>query len=152
MILGTATGKAGKVLLGKLDQFLVRNSTSANENHAVSGIVVLDVVDELRSGNVADVLTGTQDGPPEGLVLESGGVQVVKDDFLKLLVHLFLFSENDVALAFDGRGLKFGVLENVCEDIDGGGDIRVEGFGVVYGVLALFGPSACIPEASPSLS
>lgn len=33
-----------KVLLGKLDQLFVRNTTSSNQYHTISGVVSLDVV------------------------------------------------------------------------------------------------------------
>jgi hypothetical protein len=62
---------------------------------------------------------------------------VVENNLLELLVHLFLFAEDDITLALDGLGLELGVLEDIREDVDGGGDIVVEGLGVVDGVLAL---------------
>jgi hypothetical protein len=64
-------------------------------------------------------------------------VQVVEDNLLKLLVDLLLLAEDDITLALDGLGLELGVLEDVGEDVDGGGDVVVEGLGVVDGVLAL---------------
>lgn len=63
---------------------------------------------------------------------------MVEDDLLELLVHLFLFAEDDITLALDGLGLELGVLEDIGENVDGGGDVVVEGLGVVDGVLALF--------------
>jgi hypothetical protein len=62
---------------------------------------------------------------------------VVKDNFLELLVDLFLFAEDDITLALDGLRLELGVLEDIGENVDGGGDVIVEGLGVVDGVLAL---------------
>lgn len=135
--LGAAGGKAGEVLLGKLNQLLVGNATGGSENHAVGSVVVLDVVDELGAGNVTDVLAGSENGAAEGLVLESSGVQVVKDNLLNLLLNLLGLSENDVALALDGRGLELGVLKNIGQNIDGLGDIGVESLGEVNGVFTL---------------
>jgi hypothetical protein len=63
---------------------------------------------------------------------------VVEDNLLELLVNLLLLAKNDVALALDGLGVELGVLENVGKDVDGVGDVRVEGLGVVDGVLALW--------------
>jgi len=63
---------------------------------------------------------------------------VVEDNLLKLLVNLLLLAKNDVALALNGLGVELGVLENVGKDVDGVGDVRVEGLGVVDGVLALW--------------
>lgn len=135
--LGAAGGKAGEVLLGKLNQLLVRNATGGSEDHAVGSVVVLDVVDELGAGNVTDVLAGSENGAAKRLVLESSGVQVVKDNLLNLLLNLLRLSENDVALALDSRRLELGVLQDIGQNIDGLGDIRVEGLGEVDGVLAL---------------
>lgn len=135
--LGAAGGKAGEVLLGKLNQLLVGNATGGSKDHAVSSVVVFDVVDELGAGNVTDVLAGSENGAAKRLVLESSGVQVVKDNLLNLLLNLLRLSENDVALALDGRRLELGVLQDIGQNIDGLGDIRVEGLGEVDGVLAL---------------
>lgn len=64
-------------------------------------------------------------------------MQVVEDNLLELLVNLLLLAQDDTALALDGTGLKLGVLEDIGKDVDGLGDIGVEGLGVVNGVLAL---------------
>lgn len=131
-------GDVAEVLLGELDELLVRNTTRANEDHAVSGVVGLDVVGQVITADGLDVLLGAEDGATKGLVHESGGVQVVEDNLLKLLVNLLLLAKNDVALALNGLGVELGVLENVGKDVDGVGDVRVEGLGVVDGVLALW--------------
>lgn len=114
------------------------NATSTNEHHSVGGVVVLDVVGELGAGDVADVLTGSQDRAAQRLVLVCGRVEVVEDDLLKLLLNLLGLTENDVALALDGRLLELGVLENVLENVDALGNVLVEGLGEVDGVLALW--------------
>lgn len=62
---------------------------------------------------------------------------MVEDDFFELLVNFFLLAQDDIPFALYGLGVKFGVLKNVGEDIDGFGDIVVERFGVVDCVLAL---------------
>jgi hypothetical protein len=127
------------VLLSELDELLVRDATGTNENHTVSSVVVLDVVGELFSGDVADVLSRAKDGAAKGLVLESGSVEVIKNNLLNLLLNLLGLSENNVALTLDGGLLELGVLENIGEDIDTLGNIRVESLGKVDGVLALDG-------------
>ena len=125
------------MLLGEVDQLLVGDATSTDKNHAVGGVVGLDVVLEVGALDAADVLLGTEDGAAESLALEGSGVKVVEDNLLELLVDLLLLAEDDVALALDGRGLELGVLEDVGEDVDGGGNVVVEGLGVVDGVFAL---------------
>jgi hypothetical protein len=62
---------------------------------------------------------------------------VVKYDLLNLLLNLLRLSENDVALTLNGRLLELGVLENIGQNIDGLGDIGVEGLGEVNGVFTL---------------
>lgn len=135
--LGGGSRELGEVLVGHLDELLVGNATGANENHAVGGVVVLDVIHELGTGDVTDVLTGAEDGAAEGLVLVGGSVKVVENNLLELLLNLLRLAENDVALALDGGLLELGVLENILENVDALGDILVEGLGEVDSVLAL---------------
>jgi hypothetical protein len=116
----------------------VGNTTGANEDHAVGGVVGLDVVGEVITADGLDVLLGAEDGATKGLVHEGGGVQVVEDNLLELFVNLLLLAKNDVALALDGLGLELGVLEDIGKDVDGVGHVRVERLGVVDGVLALW--------------
>jgi hypothetical protein len=130
-------GQAGEMLLGELDQLRVRNAASANEHHAVGGIVGLDVALEVGALDALDVLLGAKDGASEGLALEGRGVQVVEDNLLELFVDLLLLAQNDMTLALDGRRLELRVLEDVGQDVNGGGDVVVEGLGIVDGVLAL---------------
>ena len=130
-------GEGTEVLLSQADELLVGDTTSTNKDHAVSSVVGLDVVGQVLAGDGLDVLLGAEDGATEGLTLESGGVEVVEDNLLELLVNLFLLTEDDITLALDSSGLKLGVLEDIGEDVDGLGNIVIEGLGVVDGVLAL---------------
>lgn len=130
-------GEATEVLLSEADELLVGNATRTNQNHAVGGVVGLDVVGQVLAGDGLDVLLGAENGATEGLALVSGGVQVVEDNLLELLINLLLLAQDHITLTLDGSGLELGVLENVGEDVDGLGDIVVEGLGVVDGVLAL---------------
>lgn len=136
-VVGCLGGERGKVLLGKVNELLVGDATSTNEHHAVSSVVGLDVVLQVGALDALDVLLGAENSASEGLVLECGGVQVVENNLLELLVDLLLLAENDVALALDGLGVKLGVLEDIGEDVDGLGNVVVEGLGVVDGVFAL---------------
>lgn len=125
----------GEVLLGQLDELLVRDTTSADQHHAVSSVVGLDVVLKVVALDRLDVLLGAQDGAAERLVLEGGRVQVVEDNLLHLLVHLLLLTQDDVSLTLDSGWLELGVLQDVGEDVDGGGNVGVERLGVIDGVL-----------------
>lgn len=138
LVLNTLAGETREVLLGEIDKLLVRNTTRADEDHALGSVVVLDIVGELGAGDVADVLAGTEDGAAQRLALEGSGVQVVKDNLLDLLLDLLGLAEDDVALALDGGLLELGVLENIGQDVDTLGNVGVEGLGEVDGVLALY--------------
>jgi len=71
------------------------------------------------------------------LLLEGGGVKVVENNLLELLLNLLGLAEDHIALTLDGGLLELGVLENVLEDIDALGNVLVQGLGEVDGVLAL---------------
>lgn len=129
--------ETGEVLLGKLNELSVGNATSTDENHAVSSVVGLDVVNEILPLDALDVLCRAKDGAAERLSLECGGVKVVEDNLLELLVNLLGLSEDNIALTLDGGLLELGVLKDIGENVDGRGDIGIEGLCVVYGVLAL---------------
>ena len=130
-------GEAAEVLLGEADKLLVRNTTGTNKDHAVSSVVGLDVVNQVVAGDGLDVLLGAEDGATKGLVLVSGGVKVVEDNLLELLVNLLLLTEDHVPLTLNSTRLELGVLKDVGEDINGLGNIVVEGLGVVNGVFSL---------------
>lgn len=130
-------GEATKVLLGQSDELLVGDTTSTNQDHAVSGVVGLDVVDQVLPLDGLDVLLGTEDGATKRLALESSGVEVVENNLLELLVNLLLLTQDNVPLTFNGTGLQLRVLKDVCEDVDGLGDIVVEGLRVVNSVFPL---------------
>ena len=125
------------MLLGKLDELSVGDATSTDKDHAVGSVVGLDVVDEILSLDALDVLCRAKDGAAERLSLERGGVKVVEDNLLELLVNLLGLSEDNIALTLDSGLLELGVLKDIGENVDGCGHIGVEGLCVVDGVLAL---------------
>ena len=132
-----SAGESAEVLLSKLHELVVRDATGTDEDHAVSSVVGLNVIDEVLALDAADVLLGSKDSAAEGLVLEGRGMEVIEHDLLKLLVNLLLFTEDHISLAFNGSGFQLGVLENIGEDINGLGDVGVEGLGIVDGVFSL---------------
>lgn len=75
---GTSLGARGRelleVLVGKLNQLVVGNTTGTDQNHAVRSVVVLDVAGELSPRNIPDVLAGAEDCAAKGLMLVCGGV------------------------------------------------------------------------------
>ena len=66
-------GKFGEVLLGVLDELLVVDTTSADEDHTVSGVVGLDVRLKVVALNGQDVLLRTKDGATKGLTCRVSG-------------------------------------------------------------------------------
>lgn len=135
--LGGLGGEAGEVLLGHLNELLVGDAAGTNKNHAVGGVVALDVVGELGAGDIADVLAGTEDGAAQRLVLVCDGVQVIENNLVQLLLNLLRLAQNDIAFPLNRRLLELRVLENVLQDVDALGNVLVEGLGEVDGVLAL---------------
>ena len=129
--------KSGEVLLGKLDELLMGNTSGTNEDHAVSLVVGVYVVNEVGTLDREDIFLWSEDGAAEGLTLESGGMEVIEDDFLELAVDFLLLTDNDVSFSLNGIIFKLGVLDDVCKDLDGLGSVILEGFGVVDGVFAL---------------
>lgn len=130
-------GEATEVLLSQSDELVVGDTTSTNQDHAVRGVVGLDVVGQVIPRDSLDVLLGTKDGTTEGLALECGGMEVVENNLLQLLVNLLLLAQDHISLALNGTGLQLGVLKDVCEDVDGPGNVVVERLGVVDGVFPL---------------
>lgn len=126
-----------KVLLRQINKLVMRNTTGTNKHHAICGVIGLDVSRKIVTRYAFNIRSGPQDCASERLVLECSSMEMVEDDFFQLFVHFFLFAENDVALALDGRVLELAVLEDVGEDVNGGWDVGVEGFGVVDCVFAL---------------
>lgn len=125
------------MLLGELNKLGVWDATGTDENHAVGGVVGLDVVNEVITLDALDVLGWAKDGAAEWLSLEGSGVQVVEDNLLELLVNLLRLAKDHVALTLDGALVELRVLENVGEDVDSCWDISVECLSVVYSALAL---------------
>lgn len=81
-----------EVLLGELDELLMRNATSTNQNHAISGVVGLDVLKKVVAVDGLNVLLRPEDGAAKGLALESGSMEMVENNFFELLVNLLLFT------------------------------------------------------------
>ena len=70
-----------------------------------------------------------------GYTLECDGMEMVKDNFFKLLVNLLLLTEDDISLALNRSILKLGVLEYVADDVDGDWDVLAEALGIVNGLF-----------------
>jgi hypothetical protein len=70
-------------------------------------------------------------------VLEGGGVKMVENNLLELLLDLLGLPQNHITLALNGGLLELGVLENIGENIDTLRRILVQGLGEVDGVFTL---------------
>lgn len=62
---------------------------------------------------------------------------MIENNFLQLLVNLFRFSQDNIAFSLNCFRLEFRVCKDIGKDIDGGRDIGIKGFGVIYGILTL---------------
>ncbi len=131
-----ADGEAAKVLLGKLDERLVLDPAGTDKDHAVSGVVGLDVLGEVLTLDGEDVLLGAKDGATKGLTLECNRVKVVEDNLLLKLVNLLLLTEDHIALALDSRVLELGVLKDVRDDVNSLVNVLAESLGVVDSLFA----------------
>ena len=120
---------------GQVAELGVVDGTGTGDDHAGGGVVGVDVVAEVGLGQAADVLLGAKDGPSETGALEGGGVEVVQNELLLLLVHLGHFPKDDVALPLDGGLLELGVEEDVGEDLVGLANVLFEDLGEVDGLL-----------------
>jgi hypothetical protein len=70
---GRGRGREGsEVVLGEFDEGSVFDSSSSDEDHSVSGVVRLDVVGKVVTGDGEDVFLGTEDSSSEGLSYEGG--------------------------------------------------------------------------------
>ena len=107
-----------KVLLGQLAKLSVVNTASAGEHHAGALVVGLDVVDQVIPGDGLDVLGGAQDSPAKGGALVGDCMQVVKDNLLKVHLHLLHLAQDNSTLALNLLLAKCGVGEDVAQDLD----------------------------------
>lgn len=102
------------------------DTAGSDEHHAVSGVVGLDIVDEVVSLDACNIFLGAEDGASKRLSLESSRVEVIKDNLFQLLVNLFLFTEDHIPLPFDCARVKFRVLEDIGQDVNGFRDVGVK--------------------------
>lgn len=64
-------------------------------------------------------------------------MKMIENDFLQLLINLFGLSQDNIALSLNCLWFEFRIRQDIGKDVDGGRDIGIEGFGVIYCVLTL---------------
>lgn len=64
-------------------------------------------------------------------------MQVIENNLLDLLLDFLGLAQNDIALTFNSGLFKLGILQDIRQDVDAPGNIGVEGFSEVNGILAL---------------
>ena len=133
--MGNINTNFAKVLLSQFAQLSMVNTASAGEHHAGALVVGLDVVDQVVPGDGLDVLGGAQDGPAKGGALVGDCVQVVKDDLLKVHLHLLHLAQDNPTLALNLLLAECGVGEDVAQDLDSAVQVAREAFGVEDGLL-----------------
>lgn len=93
---GRLAREGAKLLFSQFYELVVGNATSTDEDHAVSRVVCLDIINQVLALDSLDILLGAQDGSSQWLVLESGRMQMVKYNFFKLFINLLLLPKNDI--------------------------------------------------------
>jgi hypothetical protein len=89
------------------------------------------------SGQATDLWdVGNSIKEKRGYTLECDRMEMVKDNFFKLLVNFLLLTQDDISLALDRSILKLGVLEYVADDVDGDWNVLAEALSVVNGLFA----------------
>lgn len=101
----------------------------------VGGVVGLDVVHEVVSGQSSDVFLGAEDGAAQASAHEGSLVQVVEDLFLIHFVDLHHLSQNHITLSFNSLLVHERVGQYIGEDLHGLGDIVFEHTCVVDGLF-----------------
>ena len=90
-LVGNVSSDLGKVFLCHGAERAVADTTSASKHHPGSGVVSLDVVDQVVTGDALDVLGGSENSPAQGSALVRDGMKVVKHNLLEIhldLLHL----------------------------------------------------------------
>lgn len=62
---------------------------------------------------------------------------MIKHNFFQLLINLFLFSEDHISFPLNRCWLKFRVLEDIGEDVDGLGNVGIKGLRIVDSIFSL---------------
>src|SRR5258708_29778414 len=63
-------------------------------------------------------------------------MEVIKDNFLVLLIDFLLLPQDNITLPRDCRGFKLGVLQEITDDVHSGRNVFTERLGIVKGLLA----------------
>lgn len=121
--------EAAEVLLSKSNKLLVLDSTGTNKNNAVRLVVLLDVVANLGLGNDLDVVSGAGNGAAKRLTLEGHGVEMVKDNVLVRLGSVIGMLEYGLTFTLNHSIVDSRVLENISQDLNGLGNVGLEGLG-----------------------
>lgn len=125
------------MLLGKLNQLIVGDTSRTDQHHTVRSVVCLDVASQIIALDALDIFGRTKDSTSQRLSLESSCVQMIENNFFQLLVDLFGLPQDNVTLALNSLRLELGVLKDVGKNVDRGWDVCVKSFGIVYGVFTL---------------
>mmetsp|Transcript_27114 Transcript_27114/g.42130 ORF Transcript_27114/g.42130 Transcript_27114/m.42130 type:complete len:327 (+) Transcript_27114:296-1276(+) len=102
-----------KVFLRQIAELHVIHGSSSRNHHATSGVVLIDVLLQIGLGQAANVLFRTENGSSEPRSLKGGGVQMVQDQLLLLLVHLLHLAQNDSTLTLNGALVQFAIEQDV---------------------------------------
>ena len=124
---GRAGGERGEFFGDGLDELVVVELSGGGEDHVAATEALAVVAEEGVLVEGGDGFRGAEDGLAEGLVFpEVLGEELVDEDVGVVFVD-FDFLEDDAALALDVGMGEGGVEDQVGEDVEGDGDVVVEG-------------------------
>lgn len=127
--------QAAKCLTSLTTELLVVDGSGASNHHTRGSVVGVDVVTQIVLGQGSNILLWSKNGAAQASSLEGGGVQVVKDKFLLLLVDLGHLSQNHITFSLNGTILELRVEQNVGENLKSSANILLEDLGKVDSLL-----------------
>jgi len=140
-------GEFTKSLFGKLDQLLVVNITSTNDDDVGTDVVGLVEVNKVFLGDVGDVFSDTSDGLSENVVSVRSVVDGLPGGFELILLDLDVFTVDGFTFSFDLVLVIDGVAENITEDLNSLSNLILEDS---EGILGGFSASSSSDLASDS--
>lgn len=123
------------MLFGELDELLVVDVTSTDDDDVGADVVGSMEVDDLFLGDGSDVFSYTKDRLAHHVVSVRGVVGGFNGGFHLVLLGLDAFSEDGFSLGFDLVGVVDGVSEHVTKDLNSLSEVLLEDGHAVRGVF-----------------
>ncbi len=118
-----------------LDQRRMANIACGGDDNPLGPIARFKKANDVFPAKARDGLLPAANRPADRMIPEEVEVKKIVDIIIRSVFRLRDFLENHGALALDLFGVETGMQENIAQQIDGQGQILVQHFGVVAGVL-----------------